>query len=142
MAASPDDGDAAWLVRQRAGDENVAPALAEQPLITCHDTCGLLHRLRRELTIGNEATALRWLYAETRCVVLIDVRHATLMWSRQPHEALDRVLGGLANGALVESTIDRSSTVVAITPEALMVATSRRSRPGEARTALCFARGR
>ena len=41
-----------------------------------------------------------------------------------------------ANGALVESTIDRSSTVVAITPEALMVATSRRYAPERARSAL------
>ena len=45
-----------------------------------------------------------------------------------------------ANGALVESTIDRSSAIVAITLETLMVARRPADRGrGEARTALCFA---
>ena len=51
---------------------------------------GLTHRLRRELLNASERGAA-WFCAEAKCVVLLDIRRAALLWSHQPHEALDNV---------------------------------------------------
>ena len=67
-------------------------------VLSSHDDGqGCLYRLRHELRVGATAST-RWLYTETRCVVLLDARRSALIWSRQPHDALGGVLDALARG--------------------------------------------
>ena len=70
-------------------------AIARAPTLLSSHARGLPHRLRAEF---GDALDRHWIYAQARCVVILDVRRSALLWSRQPHDALDCVLGALARG--------------------------------------------
>ena len=74
-------------------------------VLASHAHAGSITRTRWELipSIDADASSLaatpqHWLYLETRCVLLIDLRRGSLVWSRQPHEMIDLVLTSLAAG--------------------------------------------
>ena len=69
-------------------------------LLTDHVTHGLVARTRWEHGIAAERPPLpaRWVYSETRVVVILDLRRDDLVWSRRAIEVLDCVLASLGAG--------------------------------------------
>ena len=71
-------------------------------MIDDHRTCGIVPRTRWELfglpAGAPSAPPARWLYRESRIVVLLDLRRGSLMWSWQVHRVLECVLTSLAAG--------------------------------------------
>ena len=86
------------------------------PPLPDHSLTGLVSRTRWEHGIAaSPPLPTRWVYSETRAVVILDLRRGDLVWSQKANHVIDFVLSSLCAGPQDGATVDGSPLLVHVT---------------------------